>query len=95
MTGRGVMLLTAIVTLLVSLLYVRSRFWTVELSYSISQKREHKTQLEQERRALILELATLRNPKRIERIASQKFGLQRPSDSRSTVFIREDAREIP
>ncbi len=95
MTGRGVMILTVVVTLVVSLLYVRSRFWIVELSYSISHKQEHKTKLEQERRALILELATLRNPKRIERIASQKFGLQRPSDVKSVVFVREDGREIP
>jgi cell division protein FtsL len=95
MSGRGLMLLTVLVTLVVSLFYVRSRFLIVELSYGVSRKQEEKTKLEQDRRSLTLELATLRNPKRVERIASQKFGLERPSDVKSSVFVREDRREVP
>ena len=95
MSGRGVMMLALFVTAVMSLLYVRSRFLIVELSYGVSQKQEEKTRLEQERRGLVLELATLRNPKRIELFAAQRLGLKRPSDVRSTVFVKEDDHEVP
>ena len=95
MSGRKLMLLTLVVTLVISLLYVRSRFWIVELSYAVSQRQEWKTKMEQERRSLTLELATLRNPKRVERIAAQRFNLKRPSDVKSVVFVGEGRRELP
>ena len=95
MTGRGMMWIALFVTLVASLLYVRSRFLVVELSYDVSRRQESKTQLEQERRSLILELATLRNPRRVERIASQKLGLEHPSGMESVVILKEDSREVP
>lgn len=89
------MVLTLIVTLLISLLYVRSRFWVVEMSYLVSEKQSKKLQLEHERRTLSLELATLQNPKRVERLALKKLNLERPEDLQSVVFVREERREVP
>jgi cell division protein FtsL len=94
MSGKGLMVLTLIVTLLVSLFYVRSRFLIVELSYDVTQRQEWKMKLEQERRALTLELATLRNPKRMERIAAQRLGLERPTGMKSVVLVREENRDV-
>ncbi len=85
----------ALFTLALALLYVRSRFLTVELSYDVAQRQEQKAALEEERRALTLELATLRNPKRVEKIAEKKFGLKRPSDMKQAVIVREVDREVP
>ncbi len=86
MSKRGVVYLALLTTLLVSLLYVRSRFFLVELSYKISRALESKSSLEQEKRELSLELSTLKNPDRIERIATQKFGLKRIQTSASIVM---------
>ncbi|MFH1263731.1 MAG: cell division protein FtsL [Pseudomonadota bacterium] len=95
MTGRGLVGLCLLVTLVVSLFYVRSRFLVVELSYEVAQKQQKKTDLEQERRSLILELATLRNPKRVERIASQSFGLERPTGMESIVIVPKGGHDSP
>lgn len=95
MSGKRFIVLTLIVTLLVSLLYVRSRFWVVEMSYQISQKNNQKLALEQERRVLGLELATLRNPKRVEHLALKKLNLKRPRDLQSVIFVRGERHEVP
>jgi cell division protein FtsL len=89
------MYVVLIVTLLVSLLYVRSRSWVVEMSYSLARKQEVKTELEQARRSLTLELATLRNPKRVERLAADKLGLKRSSGMKSAVFVTKERHEVP
>ena len=89
------MLLLLVATGAVSLLYVRSRFWIVELSREVMARQETKTKLEQQRRSLTLELATLRDPRRIERVASDRLGLTRPSDMKSVVLVREGSRELP
>jgi cell division protein FtsL len=94
-SGRGALILAVIATFILSLLYVRSRFLVVELSYEVSQRQQRKVELEQERRALVLELATLRDPKRMERIASQAFGLERPTGMESVVFVNGGSSDLP
>ncbi len=73
--------------LVLSLGYVRARFWIVELSYETSQKRSLRKQLLQEKRSLTLELETLRNADRIERIAKKKLGLTRKQEPVSVVVL--------
>jgi cell division protein FtsL len=45
--------------------------------------------LGQERSALTLELATLQNPDRVERIARQKLGLTRSQNTVPVVMVQE------
>jgi len=79
-----------VVTVAVSLLYVRSRFWMVELSYEMDQKRELKSKLLEEKRALTLELETLRSPRRIERIAQERLGLKKDPSAPSVIVLRQE-----
>lgn len=64
-------------TILVSILYVRSRFLLIELSYRLNQQEKLARSLEQQRQSLSLELAILKSPSRIEKLANQKLGLER------------------
>lgn len=59
-----------------TLLYVRSRFLVVELSYKFNERSEEKRSLEKRKRELNLELSVLQSPRRIEEKAKEKFGLQ-------------------
>lgn len=61
--------------LCVSLLYVRSRFMLVELSYRVSEAKKERDLLQQEQNLLAVELAVLKSPKRIQRIAKNKLNL--------------------
>ena len=74
---RGFWTLIFLGTILVSILYVRSRFLLLELSYRLNQQEKIARTLEQEKQALSLELAILKSPSRIEALAGQKLGLER------------------
>ncbi len=86
---RRVLLVAAGVTILASLLYVRSRFLMIELGYHVAEKRELQTKLEQEKRELTLELTTLQNPERVGRIARDKLGLDRAQTSVPVIVVNE------
>ena len=64
-----------VMTLSFSLLYVRSRFLLLELSYQVGQLEQSLSRKENERDILMLELAVLKNPKRIAKIAKDKLNL--------------------
>jgi cell division protein FtsL len=83
----------AVVTILASLLYVRSRFLLVEMSYEIAAKREQKSKLDQEKRELTLELATLQSSSRIERIAARQLNLTRPRFPVQEIVVQSEAGE--
>ena len=72
---RIIMFLTLLVTLSFSLLYIRSRFLLVELSFLVSELERVAVSKEYERDTLLLELAVLKNPKRIQKIAKEKLYL--------------------
>lgn len=79
MTRRQSLYLLALVTLLISMFYVRSRFLLVELSYKTLKAQKLRKDLERQRQDLTLELAILKSPSRIEKVASEKLGLERTS----------------
>lgn len=81
-------------TVLFSVLYVRSRFLLVELSYKTLSEQKLKKELEQKKQQKMLELAQLRSPSRIEDIASRKLGLTRNSQG-ELIFIRAKGVSVP
>lgn len=87
MRGRLLLFLGALVTVLASLFYVRGRLLLVELSYQMAQKQAERRKLEERGRALTLELTTLKNPNRIEKIARDKLGLDRPQTAIKLVSV--------
>ncbi|MCB0308219.1 MAG: cell division protein FtsL [Bdellovibrionales bacterium] len=80
MGKRPFMILMAIITLVFSVLYVRSRFLLVELSYKLTKAQQIHKDLEQKKQDLSLELAVLKSPARVEAIASRELGLKRRHD---------------
>jgi cell division protein FtsL len=73
--------------LLVSLFFVWSRLQLLHLEYEISSQESRLLKLQQETRALRLEVATLNSPARIEQIARRELGL-RPPTPEQVVIIR-------
>jgi cell division protein FtsL len=69
-------------TVLVLLVLVVAWEWEkVEVyntGYAIEKLKERKKQVEQEQRALLVELAKLTSPERIEQVAVTRLGLTRP-----------------
>ncbi|MEZ4705009.1 MAG: cell division protein FtsL [Bdellovibrionota bacterium] len=81
-------------TVLCSLVYVRSRFLVIELSYDINQKRSEKEQLEKNHRELSLELSVLKSPKRIENLAQEKYHLSyKPKTFHQTIPVEGNLHE--
>jgi len=61
-----------------ALFFVWSRLQVVNFEYQIASLGNEVSQLRQEGQALRIEVASLENPSRIERLARTKLGLQRP-----------------
>ncbi len=73
------LLIFAPVIMVAALFFVWSRIEAVNLEYSISSHESRLRQLAQESQRLRLEVASLRNPLRIERMAKNELGLRLPT----------------
>ncbi len=59
--------------------HVRSRLSKVQLGYALSQAASEHRELQDEKRKLMVEAATLRNPRRLRRLAVEQLDLVEPS----------------
>lgn len=91
MNKKGVLIAMMCLTAFLSILYVRSRFLVVELSLKIQEAQKTKSQYERQKNLLMLELETLKNPKRIEKIVSEHLGLHQYASP--LVVALEDNRD--
>ncbi|MCB1196753.1 MAG: cell division protein FtsL [Deltaproteobacteria bacterium] len=82
-------LFLVLVMVVLSLLYVRARFLTVELSYKVQDLRVKKLELEDEKRKYLLELSTIQSPKRVKEIANEKFDLGYQKKNAKNVYVSE------
>jgi cell division protein FtsL len=71
------MLLLMAVTF-VAVLHVRSRLLIVRLGYSLSVAADAHAKFLAERRKLVLEVATLKSPRRLRKLAVEQLGLVEP-----------------
>jgi len=62
-----------------ALFFVWSRLQVTNLEYEIASLGSEMAKLQREGQTLRIEVASLENPSRIERLARQKLGLKRPS----------------
>ena len=62
-----------------SISYVWSNFENTRIGYDLSQLKKEEMRLTEINRKLKLELATLKSPQNIERIAVKKLGFRQPS----------------
>ncbi len=62
-----------------AILHVRSRLAVVQLGYRLSRATKQHEQLEADNRKLQVEVATLRSPRRLRKLATGKLGLREPT----------------
>jgi cell division protein FtsL len=63
----------------VGILHVTSRVLVVDMGYRLSKAQAEERALTRENDRLKLELATLKNPARLEKLAREKLGMSMPS----------------
>jgi len=63
----------------VGILHVTSRVMVVDMGYRLSQSEAEERSLTRENDRLKLELATLKNPARLEKLSREKLGMSMPS----------------
>lgn len=73
--------------------HVTLRLGVVRLGYAIGERTKERVRLEERQRKLRLEYSRLRDPARIEQLAREQLGMQRPDPSRIRV-IRPGVREL-
>jgi cell division protein FtsL len=61
-----------------AILHVRSRLAVVQLGYRLSQATKEHKQLQADHRKLQVEVATLRSPRRLRKLATEQLGLREP-----------------
>ena len=66
--------------------YTWSRIEVVKIGYEIFNTNSEMRRLDQENKELILEIATLKSPKRIERIAREELKLLPPKDEQIVIL---------
>lgn len=78
-----------------ALFYVWQHIQVVRLGYEIEQLKTERAALVQREKELMLKIARLKSPKRVEEIARQKLGLVAPAPSQIIVIHqREDLRHL-
>ncbi len=85
MTGTWIVILVAVISEL--LLYTRCRVQYVRIGYEISREIDRQQHLVVLQKNLRIELARLKSPERIARIARQQLGLIMP-DSDQVIMIQ-------
>jgi cell division protein FtsL len=62
-----------------AILHVRSRLAVVQLGYRLSQATKEHEQLQADHRKLQVEVATLRSPRRLRKLATERLDLREPA----------------
>lgn len=79
-------LLSLTILIAAFLFYTWSRVEVVKIGYEIFKANSEMRRLDQENKELILEIATLKSPKRIERIAREELKLLPPKDDQIVIL---------
>lgn len=85
-------LLVILVAMGLAFLFVWSRSEVVQMGYRISEVRREQDKFLSEKSQLELERASLRDPRRIEQIATQRLGMRLPKPHERIVFGEEGRR---
>ena len=88
MTRRQILLIVFIIFIFMgsSIGYVWSNFERTQIGYDLSQLKKKEMQFTETNRKLRLELAILKSPGRIEKVAREKLGLRQPSPDQIVVL---------
>jgi cell division protein FtsL len=81
------LLIIVLVLLTASLVFVWSHVRLTELKYHIAKEISVKESLSEENRKLKIEIASLKSPHRLEKIARDKFGMTYP-EREQVIFLK-------
>lgn len=73
---------------IISLIYVRTRYWAVELSFQVQALRKKHDVLIEEKNQLLLEASTLKHPKRLMEWAA-RLGLTFEPENTDVGYLDE------
>ena len=76
-----------------ALLFVWNRVRVIQLGYEVSELRKETADLTEQKDQLEADVATLRSPKRLEKIAREHFGMRLPQGD-EIVFVKQEIGEI-
>lgn len=79
-------LFSLVIVIAALIFYTWSRLEVVRLGYEIFNANSEMRRLDQENKEMILEIATLKSPKRIERIAREELNLLPPRDEQIIIL---------
>ena len=85
----GPLLLSCFFCLIGVVVYIWPRVQVVRLAYRLQTAEQHLQSLERERDQLRFELATLKDPQRIYRIATDRLGMGPPLRDQVVIVTRE------
>jgi cell division protein FtsL len=74
--------------------YVYQHFRCIDLSFQLEDIKAKQVQAQQTNGELKLEIATLRDPRRIDVIAQRELGLKRPDATQMREYANADASEV-
>lgn len=92
--NRYLSLSVAIVLVVLSVATVWLRLWVVRLSYNIGQAELSLRNVGQQVELLQLEVAKLKSPERLEKLAREKFSL-RPPRQEQIVYLQDSFPTLP
>lgn len=78
----------------VCLIHVNARLELVRLGYSLSAEAKENHKLVAKRRKLALEVATLRSPRRLRRLAIDNLGMIEPGPSRTIKMKKKSSGKL-
>jgi len=77
-----------------AMLHVRSKLIVVQLGYELSQATQEHKRLLADQRKLQVEVATLRNPRRIRRLAMDSLGLSEPAAEQIIQVVNRKKKKL-
>lgn len=79
-------LLVLVITIVAAVIHVRAKLAAVELGYALSAAVSEHQQIQDDQQKLRVEVATLRSPQRLRKLAVEKFGLVEPGSAKLLRF---------
>jgi cell division protein FtsL len=83
-----------VVCALAAILQVRAKHALVQFGYAISQAAGERERLLAEKRKLLVEVATLRSPSRLRKLAIETMGLVEPSSEQMVRVKKDEPKKV-
>lgn len=90
---RTAVLVSLFLVAILSVTWVRLQI--VTLGFSITEKSKEERQLQEENNKLRLQIAALKSPARLQKLASERFGLATPKNNQLIIIANSNEKKEP